>query len=198
MTPRDAATVLLVRDGAAGVEALLMRRAAASPFMPDLCVFAGGRVDDADRDPGLADGGTAFAPFAVAAIREALEEAGVALVRGPAAARASLVAQRTAVAKGAVSLAAALAALDLRPDFDALVPFAHWVTPLFETRRYNTLFFAALATVTSPRSMDTSWSRADGSPRRTRSRRPRPSRSSSRRRPSVSCGPSPHSQAPPT
>ncbi|MBP7682899.1 MAG: hypothetical protein KBB95_13430, partial [Deltaproteobacteria bacterium] len=54
-TPRDASTVVLVRDaaGAAGVEVFLMRRHAQVGFLGGMHLFPGGKVDAPDRDPAL-------------------------------------------------------------------------------------------------------------------------------------------------
>lgn len=74
---RRAATVVLVRDGAAGVEALLLRRHSDLAFHGGAWVFPGGRIDDEDyADDGAADHDRAAL---VAACREAQEEAGLAI-----------------------------------------------------------------------------------------------------------------------
>jgi 8-oxo-dGTP pyrophosphatase MutT (NUDIX family) len=116
---RTAATVMLVRDGAAGPEVYVQRRVPSMAFAPSTVVFPGGGVDPADHalpasTPGLAAVAAAMgvtadvaAPFAAAAVREVEEECGV----------------RLSVA-------------DLRGR-------AHWVTPAFEPRRYDTWILAA-------------------------------------------------------
>ncbi len=48
---RDAATVLLVRDGERGLEVAMLRRRLDSGFVPGAYVFPGGVVDPADRAP---------------------------------------------------------------------------------------------------------------------------------------------------
>ena len=54
-TLRDAATVILLRDPAGEpYEVFLMRRHRNQAFMGGAYVFPGGRLDDADTDPGLA------------------------------------------------------------------------------------------------------------------------------------------------
>ena len=49
--PRDAATVILLRQEPCGVEAYLLRRTAELEFAPGACVFPGGSVDARDADP---------------------------------------------------------------------------------------------------------------------------------------------------
>jgi 8-oxo-dGTP pyrophosphatase MutT (NUDIX family) len=71
--PRPAATVILMRGGAAGIEVLLVRRNPASRFMGGAWVFPGGAVDRADAE------GVGAAAFRAAAVRELAEEAGISL-----------------------------------------------------------------------------------------------------------------------
>ncbi len=115
--PRPAATVILLRDGLAGVEVWLMERSRAVGFMGAAWVFPGGRVDPTDADlpgePGIADG--IPRAFRAAAARELEEEAGVRL--GDADGYA----------------------------LDSLRVWAHWITPEIDTRRYDTWFFVARA-----------------------------------------------------
>ncbi|MEZ5261046.1 MAG: NUDIX domain-containing protein [Acidimicrobiales bacterium] len=72
-----AATVLLLRDGADGLEVLMVRRNASLAFAGGAWVFPGGRVDPGDVDPAHPDDEIATARRAAA--REAQEEAGLAL-----------------------------------------------------------------------------------------------------------------------
>lgn len=103
--PRRAATVVLVRDTAAGPEAYLLRRAATMAFASGMYAFPGGSVDPCD---GTADdSGEVPGPVLRAAIRETEEETGVRLAA------------------------------------DLLRPWARWITPEFEPRRYDTYFFVA-------------------------------------------------------
>jgi 8-oxo-dGTP pyrophosphatase MutT (NUDIX family) len=69
--PRQAATVIVLRGGAAGLEVLLVKRNPASRFMGGAWVFPGGAVDAGDGDDDSA--------HRVAAVREAQEEAGLEL-----------------------------------------------------------------------------------------------------------------------
>lgn len=70
-----AATVILLRDGAGGVETLMLHRSSKVAF-GGMWVFPGGRVDDEDRRP---DDEGDEPPARRAAVREAAEEAGLLL-----------------------------------------------------------------------------------------------------------------------
>ena len=127
---------------------LLTQRPAAMAFAGDMFVFPGGRVDEADADAGLAgDVPAADAPFAVAAIRELFEEAGVLLAERRDGRRAG----RRGGRRGAGGRcwtarrrsSAIAEALGLRFRTDLLVPIAHWTTPPIMPRRFDTRFFAA-------------------------------------------------------
>jgi len=74
-TPRQSATVIVVRDGERGFEVLLVLRGPQQRFMRGIWVFPGGAVDAADADGG-GDGG-----HREAAVRELREEAGIEGVR---------------------------------------------------------------------------------------------------------------------
>lgn len=152
---RPAATVVLVRDGAAGLEVLLMRRPSTMAFAPGMHVFPGGRVEPAqDARPivsgSLPDGSWAQPELAralvVAAVRETFEEAGVLLAvdrRGrPAVQDGGWERDRTA-AETASAFPEVLVRRRLHLDADLLVPIAHWVTPEIESRRFDTRFLLA-------------------------------------------------------
>jgi len=75
---RFASTVVVLRDGAAGLEVLLVRRASTLAFYGGAWVFPGGRIDDADHDHEIADAERALHAAATrAAARELHEEAGL-------------------------------------------------------------------------------------------------------------------------
>jgi glyoxylase-like metal-dependent hydrolase (beta-lactamase superfamily II)/8-oxo-dGTP pyrophosphatase MutT (NUDIX family) len=157
--PRPAATVVLLRPGAAGLEALLAHRPATMAFAPDMHVFPGGRVDAGDADPRLVarsaitpataaealggdlDPAAAHAAY-VAAIREAFEEAGVLLAHAPR--NTDLEAARDRLLREPDSFAAIAEALDLRLRTDWLVPLSRWVTPPTLPRRFDARFFVAM------------------------------------------------------
>ena len=156
-TPLPAATVVLLRPGPAGLEVLLTRRPVSMAFAPDVHVFPGGRVDDADADPRLSRGPwSAVAAAAalggdlpptealaayVAAIREAFEEVGVLLADHPAG--VDLAAARHRLLASADVFPAIAEEFDLRLRTDRLVPLSRWVTPPIMERRFDARFFAA-------------------------------------------------------
>ena len=150
-----AATVVLMRDGATGLEVLLMRRPDTMKFAPGMHVFPGGRVEpELDALPTVtgslpgeewADEALARA-IAVAAVRETFEEAGVLLAvdrRGhaPHLDEAWDADRIDSELRG--GFPEVLARRHLHVDADALVPIAHWVTPEVESRRFDTRFLAA-------------------------------------------------------
>jgi 8-oxo-dGTP pyrophosphatase MutT (NUDIX family) len=146
---RDAATVVLLRDGADGVEAWLLTRVTQMAFAAGMTVFPGGRVDDTDAD--LPFAGSVAAEVATrfacderlarallgAAVRETFEETGVLLTTPPA----DLSKHRADVETGAVAFADLLREHDLSIDAAGLHPWGRWITPAGETRRYDTRFF---------------------------------------------------------
>jgi 8-oxo-dGTP pyrophosphatase MutT (NUDIX family) len=158
VAPLAAATVVLLRDGRDGLEAYLQRRPAAMGFAGGLWVFPGGRVDEADRDPGVDASWDGPPPGAwagrlglsldeargqlVAACRETLEEAGL-LLAAPAPGPAETAAARGELLAGEGSFAEVLARLGVRLDTARLRYWAWWVTPEEEPRRYDTRFFLA-------------------------------------------------------
>jgi len=156
---RDAATVCLLRDGADGLEVFLMRRTTSMAFAAGMHVYPGGAVEVSDSDvpiAGRADLGVVAArtfsddPHAmlVAAARETFEECGVLIAvdadGGTALVDDDLEAERAALDAGEVTFASILERRDLRVDDAAIVPFAHWVTPEVEDRRYDTRFFVTV------------------------------------------------------
>jgi 8-oxo-dGTP pyrophosphatase MutT (NUDIX family) len=158
--PRDAATVILLREGA-GVEAFLLRRTKALEFAPGACVFPGGSVDERDADPAIAWAGPSPADFGdllgcsadrsralvCAAVRETFEESGV-LLAGPSPTdlvqdSADLMQDRRLLLDGSASLGELLGRRGLVLRADLLTPWARWITPEISPRRFDTWFFAA-------------------------------------------------------
>jgi 8-oxo-dGTP pyrophosphatase MutT (NUDIX family) len=158
---RPAATVLLLRQGADGIEVFMVVRHEAIAFASGALVFPGGRVDDHDHglaaDPELCpnpDGlPVAEMAFHVAAIRETFEECGVLLARprgtdtlvGPEALRTVEAEHRARLAAGHDRFDTVLTRHGLVLATDLLVPFAHWITPAHQPKRYDTRFFVAEA-----------------------------------------------------
>ena len=158
--PRPAATVVLLRPGAVGLEVLLTRRPSTMAFAADMHVFPGGRVDGGDEDSRLAArsaisgeeaaaalGGdlasaAALAAY-VAAIRESFEEAGVLLADVPPGTDLDVARDRLLHDAGADAFADLADDLDLRLRTDLLVPLSRWVTPPGLPRRFDARFFAA-------------------------------------------------------
>jgi len=161
--PRNAATVVLMRGGAASPEVYLLQRQTSMEFAAGMCVFPGGSVDPRDFDHAVAWAGPTPEAWAgrlgvdevqaralvCAAVRETFEESGV-LLAGESV--SSVVADTTGddweadrVALEAHELAMTdfldRRGLVLRSDL--LGAWAGWLTPIFEPRRYRTWFFVA-------------------------------------------------------
>jgi 8-oxo-dGTP pyrophosphatase MutT (NUDIX family) len=138
-----AATLILMRSAPAGgpPEILMLERAETMTFAAGALVFPGGRIDPddsatAERFPGLTD-----AAARIAAIRETIEETGIAPALRPEPDAAAL---REAMAEGR-PFAALLDDMGLSLDLDALTPFARWCPNFREARRFDTLFYLAEA-----------------------------------------------------
>ena len=143
--PRPASTIMLLRDGPAGLEAFMVVRHHQIDFASGALVFPGGRMEATDAElAGSLFGVDPLAPFKVAAIREAFEECGVLMARPPG--EDGLVPPgRVENLDRAAPFAELLARENLAPAIDCLVPFAHWITPAFLPKRFDTHFFLALA-----------------------------------------------------
>lgn len=158
---RDAVTVVLLRDGATGIEAFLLRRVKGMAFAGGMTVFPGGGVDPRDADTSVAWAGPSpewwgsvfnvepslARAFVCAAVRETFEESGV-LLAGPDATSvvadtSEFSAARRQLVDRELSLAQFLKEAQLVLRADLLRPWANWVTPYEEPRRYDTRFFVA-------------------------------------------------------
>jgi 8-oxo-dGTP pyrophosphatase MutT (NUDIX family) len=145
---RPAATVLLVRDGASGLEVFMVVRHHKIDFASGALVFPGGAVDPGDREivEGLPSAGI-DAAFRVAALRETFEECGVLLAR-PRGSNATLEAAALAgIAKRSTGrpFGETIRAEGLDLALDALIPFAHWITPPILPKRFDARFYIAAA-----------------------------------------------------
>ncbi|HET6208841.1 MAG TPA: NUDIX hydrolase [Jatrophihabitans sp.] len=116
--PRQAASVLLLRDSPAGIQTWLLRRVPKMAFAPGMSVFPGGGVDPVDSVGTL----SGFEAGIAERFGVPVEQAGVLL--------------RAAVREIEEET-------DVRLPPAALHPWARWITPEAEPRRYDTFFFVA-------------------------------------------------------
>jgi 8-oxo-dGTP pyrophosphatase MutT (NUDIX family) len=167
--PRDAATVVLLRDprpgssAGSGPEIYLLRRHVTMDFAGGMCVFPGGGVDERDFDASVGWAGPTPAEWAArlgtddhlaralvcAAVRETFEESGV-LLAGPSedtvvadTTPADWEADRVALESRELAMTDFLRRRGLVLRTDLLGLWAAWLTPVFEPRRYRTWFFVA-------------------------------------------------------
>jgi 8-oxo-dGTP pyrophosphatase MutT (NUDIX family) len=165
--PIPAATLILMRAKAGGPpDLLMMERAATMAFAAGALVFPGGRIDPGDEEAARTIGGGEDAGARIAAIRETIEETGIAAGLEPAPSAVAAAALREGLSGGA-PFAALLEDCGLRLDLGALTPFARWCPNFRETRRFDTLFFIAeapadlpLATADSTESVRAFWASA--------------------------------------
>lgn len=158
---RAAASVVMLRDGADGLEVFLLKRHGLSDVLGGTYVFAGGKVDahDANLDfdayldlrpaamhealgePGLTE--IEAAALHVAALREAFEETGVLYATGAASVDATLAWQ---LLREGRAFDEVLALMSLRLEAGALQPWSRWITPAVGgamRKRFDTRFFLA-------------------------------------------------------
>jgi 8-oxo-dGTP pyrophosphatase MutT (NUDIX family) len=162
--PRHASTVVLLRDGSDGIEAYLLRRQRTMAFAAGMYVFPGGSVDPRDESlpdeswvgprpgdwAGVLDADEGLAKALVcAAVRETFEESGVLLAGDDAGTvvadttAADWEADRVALVDRTLSFAELLQRRSLALRADLLRPWAHWITPEIEPKRFDTRFFVA-------------------------------------------------------
>jgi 8-oxo-dGTP pyrophosphatase MutT (NUDIX family) len=145
--PIPAATLVLMREAANGPpELLVTERTGHMAFAAGALVFPGGRIDADDHRTAELLGSDAAR---IAAIRETIEETGLAPGLTPAPDAAVVAALRLGLSDEE-PFASLLAAHGLTIDPDALVPFARWCPNFRETRRFDTLFFLAEAPADAP------------------------------------------------
>ena len=152
---RLASTILLLRDGAPGLEVFMVVRHHEIDFASGALVFPGGSIEQGDRAiaansalcPPVHGVSPDLLALRIGAIRETFEECGLLLARPQGGAD---VVDREAmrlidVEGGREDFAGALERHGLAPAPDLLAPFAHWVTPTFMPKRFDTHFFLAAA-----------------------------------------------------
>jgi 8-oxo-dGTP pyrophosphatase MutT (NUDIX family) len=160
---RLASTVLLLRDsaGAGEIELFMMVRHHQIEFNSGALVFPGGSVDANDKEiaarPELYSGGGGLDAealgFRIAGVRETFEESGILLARPRGSgvlidagrAREIEAAHRAALCESKTTFADIVTGNDLVLALDALVPYAHWITPEGMPKRFDTWFFLAAA-----------------------------------------------------
>jgi len=156
-TPRDAATVIMLRDAPHGLEVFLVKRHGLSDVLGGAYVFPGGKLDASDAllDARLLDAspaqlhaalGEPATPVAtatglyVAALREAFEESGVLFARGALPAGDAAAQGK----KGAFNQMVLDHALQLQTR--AVLPWSRWITPIMpsvSSKRFDTRFFVS-------------------------------------------------------
>jgi 8-oxo-dGTP pyrophosphatase MutT (NUDIX family) len=167
----EAATIVLARDGPAGLEVVLLERHARSRMAPGAFAFPGGRLEAADVPAdahglcrGLAAGDAArilrdveppqrAIGFWMAVLRELFEETGILLAYGrdgapfvpDGVALARLGECRTRSRRDGRAFVAMLREEGLTLAADRMAYYAHWITPEERPVRYDTRFFVAAA-----------------------------------------------------
>jgi 8-oxo-dGTP pyrophosphatase MutT (NUDIX family) len=137
--PSDAASLILLRDGKSGLEALIGRRGKGARFMPGRYVFPGGRVTAEDARPWagepVGDKTHNFLALKHAALRETFEETGLTVGEQRAA---------PAKANGPLSpLEEAYRALGVAPTPALLRMVGRAITPATLPIRFHARFFVA-------------------------------------------------------
>lgn len=138
----DSASILVIRDGEAGLEVLMMKRHANIEFAGGAYVFPGGKLDPDDL---LGEqGGASFPPgyneLLQTAYREVFEESG--LIIGDASGADEY---RDALLKGELLFSEIINKANIKFHSDDILPFARWVTPRVYPKRFDTRFFIAKA-----------------------------------------------------
>lgn len=144
--PRSAASLVLLREGKAGLEVLLGRRGGGARFMAGKYVFPGGRVHPSDRRSWLSEpdpAGYVHRPWllalARAALRETFEETGLLLGRRSMA----LQRQKPPRSQTLTPVEAAYLAERLAPATAELMPIGRAITPAASPIRFHAHFFMA-------------------------------------------------------
>ncbi len=161
--PRPAASVVMLRDGAAGLEVHLLMRSPTMDFAGGRPVFPGGRVDGGDAEPisdwtgpspeqwgeDLGIGPDSARAVVCAAVRETFEESGVLLASPTNGSQLRNLdsddwrEDRESLSQHRLGLAELLRRRGLTLRSDWLKPWSVWITPEFEPRRFHTWFLVA-------------------------------------------------------
>jgi 8-oxo-dGTP pyrophosphatase MutT (NUDIX family) len=173
-TLRDAATILVLRDGDEGPEVFMVRRTSKASFMPNAWVYPGGALDEEDAsasaarsvegfdaEAAVAELGEEIAPeralgLYLAGVRETFEESGLLLARrrgeegfvdltGDAGVARRFSQQRQMLRKGSLSLSELAEYERLVIPLDRVSYWTRWVTPYVEPKRFDARFFVVRA-----------------------------------------------------
>jgi 8-oxo-dGTP pyrophosphatase MutT (NUDIX family) len=149
--PIPAATLVLMRPRPGGPpELLMMERPGHMAFAAGALVFPGGRIEPEDREAAARwSDGSELAAAKIGAIRETLEETGIAAGLRPLPTGATAERLREALVGGA-ELGGLVAEHGLELALEDLVPFARWCPNFKETRRFDATFFLAEAPEDAP------------------------------------------------
>jgi 8-oxo-dGTP pyrophosphatase MutT (NUDIX family) len=146
VTPtRDAATVVIVRTHTETPEVLLLKRTSQASFVANAHVFPGGAVDEDDERIAAA-GHMHLSRFAVAAVRECFEEAGILFAHrrsGRAITAVDRASWRAQLMAGERRFGQLVSAEDLIIDPEPLTYWSRWVTPVGSPKRFDARFFLA-------------------------------------------------------
>ncbi len=161
VTPKVAASTILLRTGASGPEVFLLRRRTQMAFAGGMVVFPGGGVDPRDATDDIGWAGPAPEVWAerlglavdqaravvCAAVRETFEESGVLLAGPddgsvvPSTSGGEWAEARRALEAREIAFSELLRDRGLVLRTDLLRGWTCWITPEFEPRRYRTFFF---------------------------------------------------------
>lgn len=148
-TIREAASVVVLRDGVDGPEVFMLQRPGRGDF-PDLHVFPGGKVDVDDIELGaqLAAPQSPNHPtqkFKAAALRECFEECGVLFADNESNPLSTQALQqfRADVLSKRITFKDGFERFELTFHDDAVLYFSHWITPPYAPARFDTRFFVA-------------------------------------------------------
>lgn len=146
-----AATLVLFRDaGDAPPDLLIVERARAMVFAGGALVFPGGRIDPEDYSLAmLAHADDPYGAARIAAIRETIEEAGIAVGLSPLPDAGQLSSIRAGLHDG-MPFGRLLHEHGLTLDPGALVPFARWLPDHATMRIFDTMFFLAALPADAP------------------------------------------------
>ncbi len=142
--PVPSVSLIVMRDGTAGLEVLMLERHRDLSFAAGAVVFPGGKIDPGDLDAAERYSQPKEAgerARRLAAVRELFEETGLLLADGSPDFQKLTDQYRDKIARDEMTLAALAEQEDLVFDLNSFQPFAHWITPVIAPRRFDTWFY---------------------------------------------------------